>query len=633
MPENPRPLVLLLKRLGALLALYTICRLLFFLFHLDQFGMLPASELALIFAGGIRFDISVIFMMNFLFIALSLMPFPLRDRAGFKTFLKYLFLVPNILAMLVNCIDMAYYSFTLKRSTADIFNFFTGSIGNDAARLIPVFLLNYWYIVLIFIGLSWVLILIYRRTEPKKATIWTPRFYLRQTIVFLAAAVVMVIGYRGGFQLKPISNVDAASYSSGSSVALVLNSPFSILKTVDQDAIEPSIFFPDEKQLRKLYDPHHRPLPGQMKKLNVVLIALESFSKEYVGALNQRPDGGYTPFLDSLIREGLVLSNAYSNGKKSIEGIPAITASLPSWMNEAFITSPYGSNQISSLAAALEAAGYSTAFFHGGTNGTMGFDAFASLAGYDKYYGRKEYNNEKDYDGNWGIWDEEFLQYSVKKMNGMKSPFFTTIFTLTSHHPYPVPEKYKGWFREGPLPIHHSVGYTDYALKKFFESAAETDWYRNTLFVLCADHTGISADPFYINKVGNNAIPILFYMRSDPSLRGENKHVSQQIDIMPSVLDLLDYDKPFFSFGTSVFDSAAAHFALSINGSQYDLIEGDHVLSFDGQKATSLFYIPKDSLLSTNILLVDTIKRNQMEQRVKAVLQTYQQSLINNKMR
>jgi phosphoglycerol transferase MdoB-like AlkP superfamily enzyme len=631
MPERTSNLLPLLKKLLGLMVLYSICRLFFLLFNLNYFSGLAAGDIFRIFFFGTRFDLSVIILSNSLFLILYLLPMPFRERPSFRSILKWLFILVNSLAMIANCVDMAYFGFTLKRSTADIFNFFGGKIGNDAGRLIPLFLVDYWYLVILGIALSLAVAFLYKRTEPLSRVPLTWKQAPRQALIFIVVLVIAVIGYRGGLQLKPVSMVDAASYTSAKNVSLLLNTPFTILKTLDLEAIQPTIYYSSEEEMRRLYDPLHKPSHKQMKKLNVVLIALESFSKEYVGSINGRKEG-YTPFLDSLISQGLVFTNAYANGKKSIEGIPSISASIPSWMNEPFISSPYGGNQISSIASLLKTEGYSTSFFHGGTNGTMGFDAYAGLAGYDKYYGRKEYNNEADYDGNWGIWDEEFLQYTAQTINSFGQPFFSTIFTLTSHHPYTIPKKHNSRFADGSLPIHRSIRYSDYALQRFFASISKMPWYNNTLFVLCADHTGTSADPFYTNKVGNNAVPILYFMPGDTTLRGRSARVTQQIDVMPSILDYLHYPKSHFSFGSSVFDSTALHFAMSINGGQYDLIEDDHVLSFNGTNATELYHFTIDSLLSKNLISADTLRVSQMEQRVKAIIQTYQQSLINNKM-
>jgi phosphoglycerol transferase MdoB-like AlkP superfamily enzyme len=624
-------LSILLKRLLALLALYSLCRLLFYAFNHSHFPDLNIITIFPILFYGIYFDISTVLLLNLIFIFFCLLPFPIRNRNIYRIVLKYIFIIINSVALFANCVDLAYFKFTLKRTTADVFSFFGGGIGNDLLRLLPTFLKEYWYVFLIWGILTYFLVIIYKKTEKTDVFIKTAKSYLFQFSIFLISLALSIIISRGGIQLRPIGIVNAGEFTEGKNVPLVLNTPFSILKTIEVRGITPQIYFKDEKDLLKYYNPRHLPAKGEFRKLNVFVIALESFSKEYIGSINGK-HAGYTPFLDSLISESLVCVNAFANGKKSIEGIPAIISSIPTWSDEPYLTSRYGNNQVCSLANLLKEQGYNTSFFHGGTNGTMGFDAFAKLIGYDNYYGRTEYNNEKDYDGNWGIWDEEFLQYTANTVTHFPQPFFTTLFTLTSHHPYPIPAKYKGKFKEGPLEIEKTIGYTDYSLKKFFETAKTTPWFKNTLFVLVADHTGISNDQFFSNRIGNYSIPIIYYL-PESKLKGIDSTITQQIDIMPSVLDYLHYPKAYFTFGSSLFDSTASHFAMNyINGS-YHLYENYYSSEFTGTKKTDLYYYKTDSLLQHDISSVQPVITKKMENRTKAIIQTYQQSILNNKMK
>lgn len=623
-------LISLSKKIGLLLCLYMLCRLLFYWFNHAYFSDLGFGQLLMIMASGLRFDLSVIILSNSIFMLLYILPLPIREARFYRISLLWLFILVNSIAILANCVDLIYFQFTLKRTTADVFNFFGGGIGNDLGRLLPLFLKEYWYIFLIWILLTVATYYYYRKLDKNTRFTWNLKGYLMQVLVVIVIVPLLIVGYRGGLQLKPISAVDAGEHTSVKNIPLVISTPFSILKTLDLQAIDPSIYYANEVELKSIYNPYHKAETGEFKKLNIFIIALESFSKEYIGSINGRGTG-CTPFMDSLIRQSRTYVNAYANGKTSIQGIPSIVASVPTWMNEPYISSPYGSNQISSLASLLKEQGYYTAFFHGGTNGTMGFNGFASLAGYDNYYGRTEYNNEKDYDGNWGIWDEEFFQYTAKTINEKKQPFFATLFTLTSHHPYPVPERYKARFKEGKLPIEKSIAYSDYALSQFFAAAKTMPWYKNTLFVLVADHTGITVDPFYQGKVGNNAVPILYFMAGS-NLKGIDSTTTQQIDIQPSILDYINYPSSYFSLGTSVFDSTAQHQAFMFNSGSYQIIEKNYVLEFNGEKAIELYDFGKDSLLEHNLLIAKAELTKKLERKAKAIIQTYQQSLINNKM-
>jgi phosphoglycerol transferase MdoB-like AlkP superfamily enzyme len=259
----------------------------------------------------------------------------------------------------------------------------------------------------------------------------------------------------------------------------------------------------------------------------------------------------------------------------------------------------------------------------------MGFDQFANIAGIENYFGMNEYPNEADKDGNWGIYDEEYLQYFCQKMSELKEPFFTTVFTLTSHHPYEIPKKYESKFPKGNLNIHESIGYTDYSVKKFFESAKKTNWYQNTLFIITADHTAQAEGSYYKNKVGNYAIPIIFYNPSDTLLQGQSNIIAQQADIFPTILDYLGCNEPFISFGNSLLNDSTEHFAINhINGIS-QLIKDDYVIQFDGYKTIAVYNLKSDSLLKNNI--IDQKSEYQNSELLKAILQSYQERLVENK--
>src|SRR5690606_24927473 len=125
---------------------------------------------------------------------------------------------------------------------------------------------------------------------------------------------------------------------------------------------------------------------------NVVIIILESFGKEFIGFYSGEKT--YTPFLDSLLGQSLTFTGGFANGKKSIEAVPSIFASIPSLQDNPYISSQYNSNRIIGLPELLKEHGYTSAFYHGATNGSMRFDSFAQFIGFDHYVGKKEYGNE-----------------------------------------------------------------------------------------------------------------------------------------------------------------------------------------------------------------------------------------------
>jgi phosphoglycerol transferase MdoB-like AlkP superfamily enzyme len=253
--------------------------------------------------------------------------------------------------------------------------------------------------------------------------------------------------------------------------------------------------------------------------------------------------------------------------------------------------------------------------------------------GFDHYYGRNEYNNEKDYDGKWGIRDEEFFQYTARTLNSFKQPFVAAIFSLSSHHPYHVPAKYVNVLRKGKLPIQQSVMYTDLSLGEFFHTAQKMPWYQNTLFVITADHTSEGYYPYYQSDVGQYAIPLLFF-KPGSNLLGKPEVIAQQTDIMPTVLNYLGYDKHYVAFGADLFDNLPreSHFSIHYISGLYGLMKDGYYLEFNGVKSTALFNISVDPLQANNIVGKEKEVQSRMEMFLQAYLQQYNNRLIENRL-
>jgi phosphoglycerol transferase MdoB-like AlkP superfamily enzyme len=372
--------------------------------------------------------------------------------------------------------------------------------------------------------------------------------------------------------------------------------------------------------------------PGRnFRRKNVIVVILESGSKEFT-ALGKPPS--FTPFLDSLMGLGLNCTQAFANGQTSAEGIPAILAGMPTLMDEAFITSNYGTNRIAALPELLKSHDYSSAFFHGGTNGTMSFDVFSDAAGFDKYFGRDEYGNEADYDGAWGIRDLPFMQFALKKINDLKRPFFATIFTLSAHPPYGIPDDLKDKLPTGPLEVQQCIAYTDLALKKFFERASLQPWYDSTLFIITADHCSpLNLGGFYGQGLGRFAIPLIFYAPGDSQLKGYFDKPVQQLDIVPSTLQYLGYSDPFFAFGNSIFSPREPRYAITYSGGSYQWLEHGFLLQAAAMNPSGFFAYPQDSLAAQNLLSAQPQRADSALLRMKAFVQRYRSALIHNNTR
>ncbi|MBH70643.1 MAG: hypothetical protein CMP69_05380 [Flavobacteriales bacterium] len=524
------------KKIFVLLFLYSLSRLFFLINNISSFKNFQLIE----FLEGVRFDISSIAYINIPLLLLLIIP--VEKKNIYKKIVSSVFYCTNIPFIILNNIDIEYFKFTQKRITYDFFEFI--QLGNDFMNLAPLFLMDYWHITLFTFFQIWFIFKINFFSKKNKY-----KFSLyNSAITLFLGSIFFIVAARGGLQYKPIKPINAGEISKSDNSALILNTPFCIFHSLNSKSLSQFSYY-DNEYLNDIYKPIILNSNQGINNQNIVILIMESFSKEFM-SFNTNAIS-YTPFIDSLMKHSLVFNNAFSNGLKSIEALPAITASIPTLMNNPFITSEFAQNKFMSIASLLNAEGYSTSFFHGGIKGTMGFNSYCIKAGYKSYIGMEEYNNKKDFDNSWGIYDEPFLKFTASKLKNTKKPFFTTIFTLSSHPPYTLPIEYIKNKKIDKLNIQETIKYTDYSLSKFFNRIKNENWFENTIFIITSDHTTpVSYDSKYNNLIGRYSIPLIIY-KPDNSLKGENNNIIQQIDIMPTVLELLNYNKTYFAFGKS----------------------------------------------------------------------------------
>lgn len=617
----PTPVSTLLVRLGIVLSLLTLARILFYFFNQKSF---PSAGLYDFFIA-CWFDIITISLYFFPFIVISLLPGVnwigiIRDRA-----VSLYFHLVSFLLYALNLMDIEYFKYTTKRSTFDLFTIL--GAGSDFKQLIFSFISDFWLIILFFIGMIILHLQLFHYTKRKSAT----NNYKSWRVVLMSYLMIVpffIITGRGGFQLKPVGIIEAAQYADAENSALILNTGFTMIKSYGKKRLELKNYFPEQKE-KELFNPVQISTARNILPdgTNLVVIILESFGNEFVGAYNKKES--YTPFLDSLITESLSFEYAYANGKKSIEAVPAIIASIPSLMDNPYISSPYGNNKIESLASILKKNGYSTAFYHGATNGSMRFDSFAAQAGYEKYFGRFEYNNDAHFDRTWGILDEYFNPWTARKLSELKQPFFGTLFTLSSHHPYYIPAHMKSQVKKGPQPICGSISYGDIALKRFFDEAKKQPWYENTLFVLCADHTPASTTEHYNQRSMMYRIPIVFYHPSKKLGTKMERQIFQQLDIMPTALELLNIETKIYSFGKSYYDKGPREAIAYLEGSHY-YFRDNRMITFSNDKIRSVKRLTVHKNSSEETMNLKSKDVYLLENRLKAIIQRYNKDLMKN---
>lgn len=625
----------LFYRIGLAYLFYTIARILFFVYNVNLIKINSVSEFISLAYHGLAFDTTTIVYVNSLFILLSILPLVINSKKGFQKFLFYLYFITNLIAYTTNFIDFIYYKYTFNRSTRASLD--TLENETNKTRLFLNFLVEYWHVFFLFFLSAFLWIYLYKKVRVShnehKLNL---NFFVTSTLTFLLLSTLAIGGIRGDFRksTRPINLLDASRFVTDASQAdFVLNTPFAIIRTWNTNTFK-KVNLVDKATIDSLLVPVKQYKNNPKSKPNVVIFILESYAKEYISAFNKDniiPNyKGYSPFVDSLAQHSLIFTNGYANGYKSIHGMSSVLAGIPSF-KDAFTSSPYPKQKIQSLVSILKSEGYDTSFFHGAPNGSMGFLGFGNILGFDHYYGKNEYNNDADFDGSWGIWDEPFFQYFNKTLSQKKAPFMATLFSVSSHEPYVIPEKYEGKFPKGDNPIHQCIGYTDFSLRKFFNAAKKESWYNNTIFVLVADHDNLIYYSEYGKDQNFHTVPILFFS-PNKKYKGVNKDWAQQIDIYPTLLDMIGYDKPFRSWGRSLISKdKVSPFVMRYSSDKYQMMSGNYICTFDGEKAVG-FYQKDDKELQHNLINMRNPDMNALEKRCKAFLQDYMERIIDKKL-
>lgn len=673
--------LLIIWRLLLAYIIYTLCRAVFLIYNLDLLQPMSGADLWNIFRGGLMFDTTAILYTNILYLVLSFIPAPFVFNRIYQKILRILYVTVNFICVCMNLGDTVYFPFSMRRVSMTFFSEFTGDINFGTIFLES--LAMFWYITLI--GIILLLLLIWLSGSCKH--IKSPAYATRiagvattagaatvagaattataasalslpqrrramwralgiQALALIITAPLFIIGVRGGATrtMRPITLSNAGDFVQ---VAIhtqaVLNTPFSIIRTIGKAKFTKQNFYPTEAALEQVFTPIKNFPDGATaqtlqasgnaaqegirtkegpalqdshfvpalqleegatvgSKRNIVILIVESFAAENMSFLNPELPESLTPFLDSLSREGLLCTNAFANGRKSIDAVPSILASMPSLITS-FAVTPYATNDLNGLPDILKEMGYYCAFLHGAPNNSMGIRAVSHLCGVDNYYGKTEFGDDSKFDGAWGIWDEYFLPFAANTIGTFKEPFCASIFTLSSHHPFKLPKEYEGVFPQGETDLQRVTPYTDMSLRKFFEQARKSDWYKNTIFVITPDHSTLTGHaPKYKTPIWSTSIPIIFYAPGFIKPGRYNAPV-QQLDIMPTLLGLLNYNKPYFAFGRDLNrDSTLQPFVINYGTNQFQLIQGDTLLVRDNKSLVAAYYYKTDSLLLNNLL-------------------------------
>jgi phosphoglycerol transferase MdoB-like AlkP superfamily enzyme len=618
-----------IKILALLLLVYFLLRIIFYAVYFTGAGI-GFLTLNSIFYRGLKTDITALTIINLPFLFIYFFGFSFINTRFRYPLAMAIVCISNFPFLAINLVDLAYYSFTMRRSTVDLLRVLGGS-----SKSWLFFLTTYWYWVLLFAGLCTGLYYFFKRIIYAEKNEAAPalKFTIigRQWISRIVFLLILCITARG-WQKKPIMPATALLYVSPQYQPLVNNSSFTFLYSLirKQTSLTEKNYF-SKTELDSLF-PIRRQYTSasSFSRKNVVLFIMESFSKEYLD--RNSPSFAQTPFLDSLMSRSIVCENAYAGSFESNKAIVGILSGIPSFMDEPLYYSPYSSTPFKGIGTLLKEKGYTTHFFMGAEYDHFGFAKLCKLTGIDNYYSADTYNNAKHHDGHWGIYDHYFFPYINNQLAKTAEPFFASIFNISTHHPYTLPDTLKNqYIIKGQGRAQNSITYYDFVLRNFFEQAKKTNWFKNTIFVFTADHTNWATLTDKTSLYNAYRIPVFFYMPGSIEEHTVITKPVQQPDIIPTILHLLNFNKPFVSFGKSIFDSSQ-HTILSKINAVYQAMDTSWIIGYDErqEKTLYLYNYKTDTALKRNLINNSGNKAilRLKQTYIKAGIQRYHNSLI-----
>jgi phosphoglycerol transferase MdoB-like AlkP superfamily enzyme len=565
------------------MALFSVGRLLLWFTYPQHFETLGGGMLLQAFANGLRFDGAVVARLFAL--PLLLMWLPLRwfdRRLWFDGFAWLLYLITLGLVLLLAG-DIIYYEHVQRHVSYELL-----LLQNDLAFLVefglkahPGALLGF---VLFAVGLGWLWWRILR--VPLAPAGYAPLKYI--FLFFLLA----VVG-RGGVSGKVIEIIDA--YGSGDAPYgnLSLNGAFTtIVFALNMEQVNHH-FFPQEQAVaivngkEGLLDPAYpmlRRYAGEPNGRNVVFVLLESWNFDYVDSFAGK-GYGVTPHFDALAEEGLRYTRFYAAGQRSIEGIQATLTGIPALKGLPRIDAGIGVSNISRLGSMARERGYSTLFIQSSARDSFKISGIAAATGFEHFYGMEDVPLRLSYPEPKSAifgWDYDTLQLMKEKLDGLKPPFLAYAFTGTTHEPYPqLPPQFmvRPHGADDENGYLNALKYADWSLGQFMAAARKAPWFENTVFIFTADH----ANHFQQGSGLLQRFHTPFLIYAPKFYSGEERRViGSQLDVMPTILDLLGLDGEFAAVGESLLrKEGRAEAFVTLGGQQIGLISSRAYLRHD----------------------------------------------------
>lgn len=551
----------LLKTTLFWLLTFAFYRLIFILFNLSYSAGAPIDVLAKSFWVGLRLDIS---MTGYILLLVS-----------FLQAVKILFVRKFTYQLLhwVNYIIMVLFT-ALLLANINLYSYWGRLLDAEGFSFLKtpwvIFASVSWYesllFIIIWLGLSGGGIYLYKRLTGKTFCInnFSPMASSIASFLVLLIAALLIIPIRGGFGVAP-NNTGVAYFSSYNYANHAAVNPlwnlFYSFKRMDARTHHYS-FMDDDKALKIFNEMKSAEGDSTLQVLkkdrpNVVLILMESFSAQVVGALGGEQ---VTPNLDSLAKEGILFSNIYAASDRSDKGLVATIAGYQVLPGYSIIQYPEKAQSLSFLPRELKEAGYGNlTYMYGGDMGFKGMNSFVVLAGFEEVIAIDDFPASTR-GKKWGVHDEYTFDRLLAEMENSsreEKPFFKYFFTLSSHEPFDVPME-----RVNSDPYLNSVYYTDRCLGRFIEGVKAKGLWDNTLFVLIADHGTPGPAKATSQMKERYHIPMIWAGGALAAGDTVVATVGSQKDMVATLLNQLSIPSEKFTFSRDLLSPAAGEYAF-----------------------------------------------------------------------
>lgn len=559
---------------------FMVARGIFLIYHLDRASELNSSDTLKVFIYGLRLDASAtayICLLPFLVLLLSGL-WPRLRAPGFVRVYTYIVLALLSLLLAADLELYSYWGFRLDATPLQYLN--TPAEMAASAATAPLFLLLLVTVFMIVISILLYMRMIDLKKFERRSNRW---LYAGLSLLYLA---LLVLPLRGGWQQIPINQSVAyfsnKPFANHAGLNMPWNLGYAILKNnkINKDLYR---YMPPEEATQRveaLYASVDNSTSKQVvtaEQPNVLFIILESYTAKLIGSLGG--EKGVTPNLDQLAAEGISFTNLYASGDRSEKGMVALLSGYPVQTTTSIIKHPQKTEKLPQLSTVFQRLNYSTSYYYGGELEFANIRSYLTNGGYDRLTAKADFD-PSTYNSKWGAHDHVLFERVLEELRNERQPFFSTVYTLSSHEPFEIPTAPKFEGDDEEAKFRNSVHYTDWALGKFIAQAKQQTWWQNTVVVITADH----GHPLPGNDP--NFAPSKFHIPfiltgGAVKQKATIDTIASQTDIAATLLSQLHLPHEEFKWSRNLLAPTPSPFAFYVFNDGFGYITPEGIFTFD----------------------------------------------------